>query len=175
MPAMLLVAGCSSTRGLQHQTGIMQSNSAPMAIPPAEGPAVEIPAIPKPEVPRVASRMPNVKDLVVRKKPPPPKDLTLPKATEPAVFAPADLVGFDFPSVLQVLRRPDSVQTSALSVVWTYSEPSCTLQLFFYPEIKTRIFRLLKHDLKSAAEGDAERMACMRDMMVMKTDEPALP
>jgi hypothetical protein len=170
MPAMLLVAGCSSTRGLQHQASIMQSNSAPMEIAPAEGPAVEIPAVPKPEVPRVDSPMP-----MVRKKPPPPKDLTLPKAAEPAVFAPAELVGFDFPSVLQVLRRPDSVQTSALSVVWTYSEPSCTLQLFFYPEIKTRIFRLLKHDLKSAAEGDAERTACMRDMMVMKTDEPALP
>jgi hypothetical protein len=174
LPAILPVAGCSSMRGLQQHTSIMQ-NSTPMAILPAEGPAVEIPAVPKPEVPRVASLMPNVKDLVVRKKPPPPKDVPAAKATESAVFAPADLVGFDFPSVLQVLRRPDSVQTSALSVVWTYSEPSCTLQLFFYPEIKTRTFRLLKHDLKSAAQGDAERTACMRDMMVMKTDEPALP
>src|SRR4051812_17740766 len=99
LPAMLLVAGCSSMRGLQQHASNMLANSTPMAIPPAEGPAVEIPAVPKPEVPRVASLMPNVKDLVVRKKPPPPKDVPAAKATESAVFAPADLVGFDFPSV----------------------------------------------------------------------------
>jgi len=172
---MLLLAGCSSLRGLDHAKPMVQTTSAPMPVP-AEEPLVQIPAIPKPETPQVASRTPDVKDLMVRRKPAPPKDVAPPpKAPEPTVFAPSDLVGFDFPAVLQVLRRPDSVQTSALSVVWTYSEPSCTLQLFFYPEIKTRTFRLLKHELKSVAEGDAETKACMRDMMVMKADESALP
>jgi hypothetical protein len=77
--------------------------------------------------------------------------------------------------VLQVLRKPDTVQTSSLSIVWTYSEPNCTLQLFFYPDIQTKIFHLLKHDLKSAADGAAERNACMRDIMAVKNDEPTSP
>ena len=88
------------------------------------------------------------------------------------MVAPADLVGLDFEAVLQVLRKPDTVQSSALSIVWTYSEPNCTLQLFFYPDIQTKIFHLLKHDLKGASDGAAERNACMRDIMAMKNDEP---
>jgi hypothetical protein len=34
---------------------------------------------------------------------------------------------------------------------------------------------LLKHDLKGAADGTAERNTCMRDIMAMKNDEPASP
>ena len=124
----------------------------------------------------MASRTPNAKDSTTRKKTAtPPKRPPLPKLAEPVIVAPADLVGFDFSSVLQVLRKPDTVQSSALSIVWTYSEPTCTLQLFFYPDIQTKIFHLLKHDLKGAADGAAERNACMRDIMAVKNDEPASP
>jgi len=100
-------------------------------------------------------------------KPPPPPELE--------AVAPADLVGSDFSSVLQVLRQPDNVEESSLSVVWTYRS-ECRVQLYFYPDIKTRVFRLLKYDLKdSSGEKPANSNACMRSIMVAKNDEPATP
>jgi hypothetical protein len=172
-----MLAGCSALHGLEREqtageTAIIgpPAEEIPAEEMPAE-PMVQPPKISKPEMPRIASRTPNTKDSATRKKAAPPKRPPLPKLAESVIVAPADLIGFDFSSVLQVLRRPDTVQSNALSIVWTYSEPGCTLQLFFYPDIQTKIFRLLKHDLKGAAEGNA----CMRDMMAMKNDEPASP
>jgi len=176
LPAILILAGCSALRGMQSAQVVGES----MIVPPAQEqtiePVVQSPNVPEIEMPRMASRTPNARDSTTRKRvTPAPKRVPLPKLAEPAVVAPADLVGFDFSAVLQVLRKPDSVQSSALSIVWTYSEPSCTLQLFFYPDIQTKVFHLLKHDLKGAADGSAERDACMRDIMVAKNDEPAAP
>ena len=175
IPAILILPGCSTIRGLQREPAVGKVTTAPPAPEPAVQPELRLPKTPEPEMPKVASRMPNTKNAAPKKKPAPLKAPPLPKLAERLVIAPADLVGFDFSSVLHVLRRPDSVRTNALSIVWTYSEPSCTLQLFFYPEIQTKIFRLLKHDLRSASDGEPERKACMRDIMAMKTDEPATP
>lgn len=69
-------------------------------------------------------------------------------------------------SILHVLRSPDSVNNDNLSVVWTYAPPGCTLRLFFYPDIKTTVFHLLKYDFRDSAgdmlmPGDA----CMDSML----------
>ncbi len=182
LPTILILAGCSALHGVGREQMAGKTAIAPPAEerliqPLVQSPKISEPApkISEPEMPKIASRTPNAKDSPTRKPATPPKRPPLPKLAEPAVVAPADLVGLDFSSVLQVLRKPDTVQSSALSIVWTYSEPTCTLQLFFYPDIQTKIFRLLKHDLKSAADGAAERNACMRDIMVVKNDEPASP
>jgi hypothetical protein len=104
----------------------------------------------------------------------PSKDIAPEPEPAAAAPAPADLVGFDFPHVLQILRRPDTVQNSALSIVWTYAQPDCTLQLYFYPDIQTRIFHLLKFDLKDGSgERPNDTSSCMRRMA--RNDEPASP
>ena len=176
LPAILILAGCGSMRGMQSAQVVGETKIVPPAQEQTIEPVIQSPITPEAEMPRMASRTPNPRDSTIRKRvAPPPKRVPLPKLAEPAVVAPADLVGFDFSAVLQVLRKPDTVQSSALSIVWTYSEPNCTLQLFFYPDIQTKVFHLLKHDLKGAADGSAERDACMRDIMVVKNDEPASP
>jgi len=84
---------------------------------------------------------------------------------------PAQLVGFNFDSVLAVLRQPDAVEKNALSVVWTYAGSDCTLQLYFYPDIQTAVFRLLKYELKgSSGERLNDGGACMQPMMAMRKD-----
>jgi hypothetical protein len=88
----------------------------------------------------------------------------------------SDLIGADFESVLHVFRRPDTVQNNALSVVWVYSPPGCTLQLFFYPDIQTSTFHLLKYDLKNTAgEIPAAGNDCMQNILVPRTAGAALP
>jgi len=73
------------------------------------------------------------------------------------------------------LRKPDTVEKNALSVVWTYSETDCTLQLYFYPDIQTTIFHLLKYDLKGArGEKLNDSGACMQ-LMAMRKDGTQSP
>ena len=181
--APIVLAGCQTLNDLKDRTFGPAPTPPPRVVmkPPMEAMLREIPLQdvtvkkpepPTPKAPMVASvmRPPPRPPVVPAKKPPPP-----PKEEVPTI-APGELVGSDFNSVLQVLRKPDTVQSSALSVVWTYSQMACTLQLFFYPDIQTKVFRLLKYDLKSDA-GDkmADRSACLHDMMAVKSDEPAIP
>jgi len=136
---------------------------------PVQEPMLSLPAPMNPSPPVVASVMPT------RPQRPPMPIMKPPPPVEMDAVIPGDLVGSDFSSVLQVLRRPDSVEDSSLSVVWTY-QTECRLQLYFYPDIKTKVFRLLKYDLKDGSgEKPANSNACMRSIMVAKNDEPASP
>jgi hypothetical protein len=78
---------------------------------------------------------------------------------------PGELVGSDFSTVRDALREPDYVQSNALTIVWTYADPGCTLRLFFYPDIQTTRFHLLKYDLRSDM-GDklSDGSACMQHL-----------
>jgi len=174
--AVVMLASCSS-----FPFHSIFSRPEPMAvrgvvvIPPdarevaVREPMVALPAPTNPDAPQVAMNVPR----------PPPRPPTPmmkpapPQEVEAVVLS--DLVGSDFDSVRHVLRQPDNIQNSALSVVWTYTT-DCTLQLYFYPDIKTRIYRVLKYDLKdSSGEMPANSNACMRSIMVAKNDEPASP
>ena len=76
--------------------------------------------------------------------------------------------------MLRLIRQPDTVQTSALAIVWTYSESVCRLQLFFYPDIETTTFHVLKYELKDA-QGDKLENAnqCMQRIMIVRNDAAA--
>jgi hypothetical protein len=92
-----------------------------------------------------------------------------PVVAPPRTVEPAELVGFNFDSVLEVLRQPDAVEKNALSVVWTYAGSDCTLQLYFYPDIQTAVFRLLKYELKDSSGGKLNGGgACMQPMMASR-------
>jgi hypothetical protein len=124
--------------------------------------------------PQVASEMPPAPNAMPRR-PAPNRQAsaqpTNPPATAPRTIEPSELVGYNFDSVLAVLRQPDAVERNALSVVWTYSGSDCTLQLYFYPDIQTAVFRLLKYELKrSSGERLNDGGACMQPMMAMRKD-----
>lgn len=136
---------------------------APMAEPPSpsEPPAADA----TPPAPAAAPRRPAPTRQASAQPPSPPA------SAAPRTVEPADLVGFNFDSVLGVLRQPDAVERNALSVVWTYAGSECTLQLYFYPDIQTAVFRLLKYELKrNSGEKLNESGACMQPMMAMRKD-----
>jgi hypothetical protein len=124
-----------------------------MEPPPAAEPAMTA----APPAPVVTPRRPAPRQASVQ----PPVPQAAPRAVEPAA-----LVGSNFESVLAVLRQPDTVERNALSVVWTYAGSACTLQLYFYPDIQTTVFRLLKYELKGpGGERLNDGTACMQPMM----------
>jgi len=123
--------------------------------------------------PQIASEMPPARNAMPRR-PAPPRQASAQPPSPPAAprtVEPAELVGYNFDSVLAVLRQPDAVERNALSVVWTYAGSDCTLQLYFYPDIQTSVFRLLKYELKAnSGEKLNEGAACMQPMMAMRKD-----
>lgn len=167
-----LLAGCSAL-GL----GPSAKMAMPMVEPEASAPApvIQEPMIPMPPMeeapnPQVASMMPTPP--IPKPSPRPPAPPRRPPVPPPPAEMPPPpvavntLIGSDFMAIRQVFRSPDTIQNSNLSVVWIYSPPGCTLQLFFYPDIATTTFRLLKYDFRNASgeilmSGDP----CMQQML----------
>lgn len=179
LPAALILSGCGTLQSLPWfqkemmpepvvmpppEPEVMAQEMAPPEPIPEEPQFLQMPPPPmmsRPQRPRVASN---------RRPPPRAPQKEPPKELPPPPPAPATLVGADYTGVLKVLRRPDSMQNSALSVVWTYADPDCTLQLFFYPDIETKTFHLLKYDLKNAEGDRLDGGACMQQFVAMRTD-----
>jgi len=154
-------------------------------VPPAPAPvepeplpsgmaAVEEPKPPMQMGSRMASKTPTPRPRPL--KPAAPNEQAAPKPPALPRVVPADLIGSDFAEVLRRIRQPDTVQTSALAIIWTYSEPVCKLQLYFYPDIETTTFHVLKYDLKDAAGGKLDNAGpCMQRIIVARNDAAPSP
>lgn len=185
---LFALSACSTVDDTFHR---LQSQLSELGQKPAEpSPTPEITPRTEPSPPEMATveEMKPPAELPSRmasKSPPTPR----PRPARPAVpneqaspkgpaarIAPADLIGSDFAEVLRLIRQPDTVQTNALAIVWTYSEPVCKLQLYFYPDIETTTFHVLKYDLKDAAGGRLENAGlCMQRILVAKNDAAPSP
>jgi len=57
--------------------------------------------------------------------------------------------------------------------VWTFSAPSCSFQVFFYPDVKTSALHALKY---GGVDGNGAQMAtsetCIRGILTAKTNAP---
>ena len=116
---------------------------------------------------------------------PPPTQLPKPKpfAREPAKpekpperlaeVDPNTLIGLDPPAVEKLLGSPSRVSKSDISLVWTFSAPSCSFQIFFYPDLKTSAFHALKY---GGADGNGAQLAmselCIRGILTAKSNAP---
>ena len=175
--ASALLAGCSALGlGPRMAMPVQPVVSAPapvvqepmIPVPPVmeEVPNPEVASMVPPPIPRMAPRPPGPPRRPVPVTPPSPPP-RVPETLPPVAVN--TLIGSDFTAVRQIFRSPDTIQNSNLSVVWIYSPPGCTLQLFFYPDISTTMFRLLKYDFRNAAgeilmSGDP----CMQQMLASR-------
>ncbi len=170
LPAGFFLAGCSTLPWFKPKpVPVVMTDPAPP--PPVEvltsdltQPALTTQPEPAPRRQANAARPPvRLRGGISPTAPPPPKP-------EPEI-KPAELVGLEFAGVLKVLRKPDTVHDAVLPVVWSYAEADCTLQLYFYPDIQTTRFHLLKYDLKEAAKQEASGTSgCMRRFAVTGSD-----
>ena len=164
--AALILSGCGTQTSFRNpfapepMAAAPSPEPAPPAVPEA---ATEMPiVVPPPDPPQTA--------IVKRKTVPKKRPVRVRRA--PASIAPAELVGFESDAVLDVLRKPDSIRKEALPIVWTYSYAGCTLRLFFYPEIESEKFRVLKFDLRDRNGQKLNNTAeCMQKFMVAKNNE----
>jgi len=109
---------------------------------------------------------------------PKPKPVTheVPKPEKPEKLAevdPTSLIGLDPPTVEKLLGAPTKISKNEISLVWTFSAPSCSFQIFFYPDVKTSALHALKY---GGVAGNGAQMAtsetCIRSILTAKTNAP---
>lgn len=95
------------------------------------------------------------------------------EAKEPervAAVDPKSLIGLHPAAVEKLLGAPSSVAKSDPSLVWTYMGQGCSIQIVFYPDLKTQSYHALKYTSSAGAEADN---ACVRNILTVRSNGPS--
>lgn len=157
--ASSVLGGCA----ILHDVGQWFHHDVPP--PPAIAAPVETP----PPLPtQVPKPKPAVREAARPEKPDKPE-----KLERLAEVDPNTLIGLDPPTVEKVLGTPSKISKSDISLVWTFSAPNCSFQIFFYPDLKTSAFHALKY---GGIDGNGAQLAmselCIRGILTAKTNAP---
>lgn len=118
--------------------------------PTVSAPPPEAAAPPRPEPKRPAEKP-------IRHAALPPEGR--PDARAP-VLEPRMLVGLDREQIALLLGAPGAVREQPPATVWSYRIEGCALNVFFYPDVKTREMRALAYDVLAGSETEQAKNAC---------------
>lgn len=125
----------------------------------AAPPETPLPPPPEPEKPKAVKRAP------AKAAEPPPEP-------EIAMVDPDTLVGMRPDAVGKLLGTPDSIGKEEMSLIWTYSADGCALRVYFYPDLKTSDFHVLKFSLAGEDGKPLDKEApCRRKLLALKTND----
>jgi hypothetical protein len=85
---------------------------------------------------------------------------------------PNTLVGLSPDAIDRILGSPTGVRAEAMMVEWTYARPSCSLIVFFYPDIVTGTLRALNYTLADMNGRAGANRVCVDFLMMARSDEP---
>ena len=127
-------------------------------------------ASPKPVAEKIA--VPPLQPPAPPRQKPPIREPTKPEKPERlAEVDPNTLMGLSPWLVEKVLGAPSRVNKSELSLVWTYAAANCSFQVFFYPDLKTATFHVLKYGgIDEAGHQLAPSQECIRSILTVKSD-----
>jgi hypothetical protein len=107
----------------------------------AQTPAQTEPAVPA--VPAHEQRPPRRAPRHTQHNPPP----VAPEPEKVATLEPATLVGKRRSDVTKLLGTPSNIAKEEMSLIWSYEADGCALKIYFYPDLKTSAFHVLKFSL----------------------------
>jgi len=86
-----------------------------------------------------------------------------------AAVDPDHLIGLAPGAVKQLLGPPVRVENSDLSRAWVYASGGCSFRLFFYPNLNTAAFQVLKYG-SNDGNGDLLDVSdvCIRHILMAK-------
>ena len=95
-----------------------------------------------------------------------------PPVTQVASIDPHSLVGLTAPAVTKLLGAPARTATEQMSQIWTYGGEGCVLKVYFYPDLKTAAFHVLKYSV-DGADGKplADAAPCLRQIQSARSDD----
>ena len=144
----------------------LEPPAPPSSPDPAPAPAVNISAAaPEPVIVEPVKPMPRPKKAVHERR---VAQVRLPRE-KVAAIDPAHLIGLAPGAVQQLLGPPMRVENSDLSREWVYASGGCSFRLFFYPNLNTAAFRVLKY---GSNDGNGELLdvsdTCIRRILIAK-------
>lgn len=133
----------------------------PAPVEPAPAPVAELspPAVaPTPPPPTPAPRPRRV----ARETKPAPELRAL--RDKLVLIDPDKLIGMDTQGVQKLLGAPARVKNDDLSREWVYASPGCSFRVFFYPNLNSASFRVLKY----GSSGDSGELLDVSDVCVRR-------
>jgi hypothetical protein len=89
-----------------------------------------------------------------------------------AMIDPMALVGKKREDVTKLLGAPTRILKEDMSLIWSYEADGCALKVYFYPDIKTSAFHVLKFSL---AAGDGKPLdadaPCRRKLLALREND----
>ena len=134
---------------------------------PAPAPVAELPSPvtvqPAPPTPAPRPRR------VARESKPAPELRTL--HDKLVLIDPDRLIGMDTQAVRKLLGTPVRVKNDDLSREWVYASPGCSFRVFFYPNLNSASFRVLKY---GGSDNNGELLdvsdVCVRRILTAKSN-----
>ena len=85
------------------------------------------------------------------------------------IIAPESLIGLRPDQVSGQLGRPKKIAKDGPGLVWRYVAAGCGLNVYFFPDLKTNEFHVLKFSLEGA-DGKAldVNAPCRRQLLALK-------
>lgn len=96
------------------------------------------------------------------------RSVALPRMPEkkPTAIDPAQLIGMTPQGVRSLLGSPARIRNDDMSREWVYAAKNCAFRVFFYPNLNTASFRVLKY---GGSNGDGKLLdvsdACVRHIL----------
>jgi len=90
---------------------------------------------------------------------------SFPSPDAPATVTPARLVGLDPIETTRLLGRPVETAEAPPALRWSWRAERCTLQLFFFMDLKTRDFRALSFPTSGYDDANDADLRCLADVV----------
>src|SRR5438874_2625070 len=163
----LELGGCMTLGSHERPPDAADSASLPAVSEPA--PAVAVSAVMS-----GAEISPPVKPLPQARRPREHRVVEIPHQKALPSVDPDHLIGLTPDAVRQLLGPPARIESYDLSRAWVYASGGCSFRLFFYPNLNTASFRVLKY---GGSNGNGELMdvsdVCIRRILTEGKDAPA--
>ena len=94
----------------------------------------------------------------------------MPARKPPALAArtelePDRLIGLSTFQTESLLGVPALEDERPPAKVWTYNARACVLNIFFYPDINTRVFQALTYEFNEEVKSDAAKRRCLEELV----------
>jgi hypothetical protein len=158
--AILTLSACAPIDGMIERWFPPQEAAAAGAARPAVGSAAARPAVGSAEAPPLPRRKPEVIS-----------EVTLAGAD------PQRLVGLDFDGTKALLGDPAARMEQPPATVWAYAGGGCMFNVFFFPSVDDKVFRVLAIEVtdEAVAAGATEELESeAASHKVMDQDDPAV-
>jgi hypothetical protein len=86
-------------------------------------------------------------------------------AEKPPVKDPRLLIDLDLDETRSLLGEPTTVREEPPVTIWSYRTGECELNVFFYPNVQSRMLKALAYEVKAETQDERTESRCFEDLV----------